>query len=136
MNKRKMCLALAIIFALSIASITLIERVEAASYKKGSTGSVVSQIQTTLKNQGFYSGSVDGVFGSATEKAVKSFQSSYGLTVDGKVGSATLKAMGISAGSNSASGSSSGDEALLARLISAEARGDRCNAECENYCQR
>lgn len=129
MNKRKICLALAVVFALSIASIALVERVDAASYKKGSTGSVVSQIQTTLKNQGFYSGSVDGVFGSATEKAVKSFQSSYGLTVDGKVGTATLKAMGISGGSSSPSGSTSGDVALLARLISAEARGEPYNGQ-------
>lgn len=121
-KKRKLCLALAVIFALSISAISLVELAGAASYKKGSTGSVVTQIQTKLRDQGFYSGPVDGVFGSGTEKAVRSYQSRYGLTVDGKVGSQTLKALGISAGG--ASNSGSGDKALLARLISAEARGE------------
>ncbi|MFR5782900.1 MAG: cell wall hydrolase, partial [Oscillospiraceae bacterium] len=49
-----------------------------------------------------------------------------GLTVDGKVGPATLEALGISGdGTSSASGGQeSGELALLARLISAEARGE------------
>lgn len=123
MNRKKLCLLLAVVFALNIAAITLIQRADAASYKKGSSGSVVTQIQQVLKNQGFYQGTVDSVFGSKTEAAVKSFQKSYGLTVDGKVGTQTLKAMGISAqGSTQSAGS--GDYALLARLISAEARGE------------
>ena len=122
MDRKKLCLVLAVIFALNIAAITLIERAEAASYKKGSTGNVVSQIQTVLKNQGFYKGTVDGVFGSATETAVKSFQKKYSLAVDGKVGTATLKAMGIS--QSQTQSSDSGDLNLLARLISAEARGE------------
>lgn len=122
MNKRKLCLVVAILFALSIAAITLVDYAGAASYKKGSTGNVVVQIQTKLRDQGFYSGAVDGVFGSATEKAVKSYQARYGLTVDGKVGDKTLAALGISAGSASSSGSN--DVSLLARLISAEARGE------------
>ena len=96
MDKKKMCLVLAVVFVLNIAAILFVERADASSYKKGSTGSVVSQIQTALKNQGFYSGAVDGVFGSATEKAVKAYQQKYGLAVDGKVGRETLKALGIS----------------------------------------
>lgn len=123
MKKRKLCLVLAVIFALSISAISLVETAGAASYKKGSTGSVVTQIQTKLRDQGFYSGPVDGVFGSATEKAVKDYQARYGLTVDGKAGDQTLKSLGISGGGG-ASSSGSGDKALLARLISAEARGE------------
>ncbi len=75
-----------------------------------------------LVAQGFYSGAVDGVFGSATEKAVKAYQQKYGLTVDGNVGTATLKALGLS--QSTTQNSDSGDVALLARLISAEARGE------------
>lgn len=110
------------IFALNIVLIMFVQEAEAASYKRGSTGSMVKQIQTTLKNQSFYFGSVDGVFGSATEAAVKKYQKTYGLTPDGKVGPATLKAMGIS--QSTTQSSQSGDVALLARLISAEARGE------------
>ena len=113
---------LAIVFALSIGIISLIENAEAITYQKGSSGSVVKQIQTVLRDQGFYSGSIDGVFGSGTGKPVRGFQAAYGLTVDGRVGPATQKAMGIS--TNSATGSDSGDLNLLARLISAEARGE------------
>lgn len=97
--------------------------VSAASYKKGSSGETVRQIQTKLKQWGYYDGAVDGVYGSGTEKAVRYFQQKNGLTVDGKAGQKTLDAMGIFAES-AASGSSGGDEALLARLISAEARGE------------
>lgn len=122
MSRKKQCLILAVIFALNIVIILFVQKAEAASYKRGSTGNMVSQIQTTLKNQSFYFGAVDGVFGSSTEAAVKKYQKTYGLTPDGKVGPATLKAMGIS--QSTTQSSQSGDVALLARLISAEARGE------------
>ena len=122
MKRKHLCLLLAIVFALSIGIISLIENAEAITYQKGSSGSVVKQIQTVLRDQGFYSSSIDGVFGSGTEKSVRGFQAAYGLTVDGRVGPATQKAMGIS--TNSATGSDSGDLNLPARLISAEARGE------------
>ena len=121
-NKRKLVLALAVVFAVNIALICLAQTAEAASYRRGSSGSVVSQIQTKLKNWGYYAGAVDGVFGSGTESAVKQFQRKNGLTPDGVVGPATLKALGLqTSGGASQSG---GDVYLLARLISAEARGE------------
>ena len=49
------------------------------SMKKGSTGADVQAIQSRLKELGFLTGSVDGIFGSNTEKAVKRFQKSAGL---------------------------------------------------------
>lgn len=122
MDRKKLCFVLAVVFLLNIALILLVGDADAASYKKGSTGTMVSKIQTTLKNQGFYKGSVDGVYGSGTETAVKAFQQKNGLTADGKVGPATLKAMGIS--DSTTQSSDSGDINLLARIISAEARGE------------
>ena len=121
-EKKKLILALAVLFAVNILVICLAQSALAASYQRGSTGTVVKQIQTKLKSWGYYSGSVDGVYGSATEAAVRAFQKKNGLTVDGKAGPQTLKAMGIS--DSTAAGSSGGDVALLARLISAEARGE------------
>lgn len=90
--------------------------------KIGSSGSEVTQIQTKLKNWGYYKGSVDGIFGSETQKAVRLFQKKNNLTVDGIAGSATLAAMGIS--SSSGSSSRNNEVYLLARAINGEARGE------------
>ncbi len=91
--------------------------------KMGSTGSEVRQIQTKLKNWGYYTGGVDGIYGTKTKNAVIYFQRKNKLTADGIAGPATLAAMGI-ASSSQGSGASSNDYNLLARLISAEARGE------------
>ena len=100
----------------------------AAVLKQGSSGSDVTTLQKKLKNWGYYSGSVDGIFGSKTKEAVKYFQRKNGLTVDGIVGKNTLAALGMSLGGSSSSsgagGYSDSDISLLARLIYAEARGE------------
>ncbi len=51
------------------------------------------EIQTALKNAGFYSGSVDGKIGPKTKKAIEEFQKANGLKADGKVGPKTWEAM-------------------------------------------
>ena len=89
----------------------------------GSSGSEVTKIQTKLKEWGYYNGSVDGIYGSRTVAAVKSFQQKNGLTVDGIAGSSTLAAMGISS-SSSNTGTNSANIDLLARAIYGEARGE------------
>ncbi len=103
----------------------------AAVYQQGSSGNQVKTIQRKLKNWGYYTGAVDGIFGTQTKNAVKYFQKKNGLTADGIVGNKTLKALGMSASSNTdsnSSGSSSSysdaDVNLLARLIYGEARGE------------
>lgn len=58
--------------------------------KEGSEGAAVRTLQSRLKTLGYYSGSVDGSFGSGTAAAVKWFQRVNGLTVDGKAGTATM----------------------------------------------
>lgn len=117
-KKRKLVLALAVIFAVNILAIALAQSVMAGVYKKGSSGVMVSQIQTRLKSWGYYSGAVDGVYGSATEKAVRYFQSANGLAVDGQAGDKTLAALGLyDTGSSGSSGSSaSGDAVVLNRI--------------------
>lgn len=94
--------------------------------KVGSTGSEVRQIQTRLKSWGYYSGAVDGIYGSATKKAVVYFQKKNGLTADGVAGPATLAKIGISStsGDGGAGGMSASDVNLMARVISAESRGE------------
>ena len=91
--------------------------------KVGSTGEEVRQIQTKLKEYGVYSGEVDGIYGSQTKKAVIAFQKYNGLAADGIAGEQTLRKMGISSGSGQG-GFSSSDVDLLAKIISAESRGE------------
>lgn len=89
----------------------------------GSTGSEVTAIQTRLKNWGYYSGSIDGIYGSQTKSAVEYFQRKNGLSVDGICGPLTLAAIGLPTG-GSTGGTSQSEINLLARIINAEARGE------------
>ena len=123
-EKKRLVLALALVFAVNIFIIALAQKASADLYTKGSSGATVSEIQSRLKNWGYYAGAVDGVYGSQTEKAVRYFQRKNGLQVDGKVGDLTLAALGMTPKGNSGSGQGGGDLNLLARLISAEARGE------------
>ncbi|KAF3884764.1 MULTISPECIES: peptidoglycan-binding domain-containing protein [Nostocales] len=60
----------------------------------GSEGAPVRDVQAFLKEQGYYTGALDGVYGSATAAAVKAFQQKHDrLTNDGIVGYSTWNAM-------------------------------------------
>lgn len=113
--------------AVLLLALCLAAQTQGAALRRGSTGSTVSQLQTKLRSMGYYSGNIDGIYGSATETAVRNFQRAGGLTVDGIAGAATLKALGISDGG--AAGATGSEVALLARLISAEARGEPYNGQ-------
>ena len=69
---------------------------EPASVQIGFNGQEVRNIQKRLKELGYYTGSVDGDFGTATDKAVKAFQKANGLTADGKIGPKTMEALNSS----------------------------------------
>lgn len=90
--------------------------------KIGSQGQEVTNIQTRLKSWGYYSGSIDGIYGWRTANAVKEFQRKNGLTADGISGPATLSKIGLPTGSSSSSYSN--DTTLLAMVINGEARGE------------
>ncbi|MBQ3409553.1 MAG: spore cortex-lytic enzyme [Clostridia bacterium] len=124
-NKRKITIMAILIIAIFCVNLIIFINHSIAISKYGSSGSEVTAIQTKLKRWGYYSGSIDGFFGSQTLKAVKAFQSKNGLTVDGIAGTKTLNAMGImnSSASSSASNSNS-DLNLLSRIVYAEARGE------------
>ena len=100
-------------------------QVSEALSRYGSRGSEVSKIQTKLKNWGYYTGSVDGIYGSSTLSAVKKFQRKNGLAADGIAGKATLEKMGIFSSSSKSSGSvSSSSLNLISRFVYAESRGE------------
>ena len=91
----------------------------------GSSGSEVKQIQQKLKSLGYYKGKVDGIYGTQTKNAVTSFQRNCGITADGICGKTTLLYLGITISGGTGSGSySNADVELLAKVISAEARGE------------
>lgn len=102
-----------------------IESAFALTLKEGSRGTEVKTMQQKLKNWGYYTGAVDGIFGPKTTAAVKYFQRRNNLTADGIAGPKTLAALGMSSSSSSSASSySNSDVALLARLIYGEARGE------------
>ena len=125
--KKKMVfiiLLLGLVVTFDVVLMSWNSEVEALS-KYGSRGTEVRTIQEKLKRWGYYSGSVDGIYGSQTVSAVKSFQKKNGLTVDGIAGTQTLKAMGITSSSSSSSSSNNSSNVnLLARVVYGEARGE------------
>ena len=59
----------------------------------GSTGDEVTELQTRLKELGYYSGDVDGQYGNGTKEAVRLFQQQNGLDADGLFGGDTRSAL-------------------------------------------
>ncbi len=128
MKKKLIALTFAVLFAImsmgAVAVVTTnyiqsnIEVAEAAL-----TSSQTRTVQTKLKRWGYYKGTVDGIYGNQTRKAVRLFQSKNGLAVDGVVGPKTAKAMGITLKSDDNT-TSNNDLYLLAKCIHAEARGE------------
>ncbi len=88
----------------------------------GSQGEEVTAIQQALKDRGLFTGDVTGYYGTKTQTAVRRFQQQQGLSVDGIAGPQTLSALGISIGQVPQATESNIN--LLARIISAEARGE------------
>ena len=104
-----------------------------AILRQGATGGEVKEVQRRLKLWGYYNGTVDGVFGVGTKKAVIAFQKKNGLTPDGVVGASTYKALGMNSSyqtlqsansSSGVNGYTSSDVYLLAKTIYAEGRGE------------
>lgn len=79
----------------------------------------MTEIQTRLKELGYYDGVINGYYDDATVVAIKNFQRDNGIYVSGAVGGVTANALGIYM-----SEQESNDLYLLAKCIHAEARGE------------
>ena len=55
----------------------------------------IKDIQTSLKNAGFYAGEIDGKIGPKSKKAIEEFQKANNLKVDGRVGPKTWAALSV-----------------------------------------
>lgn len=64
-----------------------------ALVSKGSSGDVVAEVQQFLKDKGYLSGAVDGIFGNGTFEAVSAFQRDNGLEVTGEVDGETYRVL-------------------------------------------
>ena len=103
----------------------MLARADAAVVAWGDKGDQVALVQQKLKQYGYFSGAVDGVFGKQTYDAVVWFQRKNGLKVDGVVGESTAAALGVTlTGSVSAAGYNESETYLLGRLVHGEARGE------------
>ena len=122
----RMELALQLIAALmTFALFFSFVRADAAVVAWGDKGDQVTLVQQKLKQYGYFSGTVDGVFGKQTYDAVVWFQRKNGLKVDGVVGESTAAALGVTlAGSVSAASYNESETYLLGRLVHGEARGE------------
>ena len=95
---------------------------DSALSQLGSSGSEVRAIQERLKERGLFNDSVTGYYGEKTKAAVIKFQKQQGISQTGTAGPQTLRALGISIGS--VPSATEQNINLLARIISAEARGE------------
>ena len=65
----------------------------AATLKLGDHGNPVEQLQRALGSLGYTTGTIDGVFGPSTERALVAFQTAHHLSPDGVLGPATRAAL-------------------------------------------
>lgn len=127
LRRRVLSLLLAVVLLGSIGTIAAVQAGDdsvSTLSKMGSRGDEVRRIQQKLKSMGYYTGSVDGIYGTQTQSAVKKFQRDNGLTVDGIAGPKTLSYLGITSGGSGSGQYNSNDVYLLAKVIAAEARGE------------
>ena len=90
--KNRILILLTLIFVFAYSSLFC------SKVELGMNGSAVQIVNYMLMDTGYLAGGADGIFGSATEDAVKRFQADYGLDVDGIVGSQTMAALSEASG--------------------------------------
>ncbi|SFD45217.1 spore cortex-lytic enzyme [Ruminococcus albus] len=124
-DAKYICRSLAVIVSLLLISALLgkiIPRKQETVSSLGSYGNEVRAIQEKLKERGLFNSNVTGYYGEITRNAVLAFQRQQGISQTGTAGPITLKALGISIGAIPAA--TEANINLLARIISAEARGE------------
>jgi len=123
------CLAAAVI------AMSPVDASAATLLKFGSRGNEVEQIQSELKNLGYFTYSkVTGYYGSITKEAVKRFQRANGLYVDGIVGRQTYAALKSVAGSTvDMTADIADDELSLISASSLSAESDRTDKKAGSF---
>lgn len=92
--KRKNLIRIASVCMAAAMAFSPINASAASLLKKGSSGTEVKMVQTSLKELGYFTyPRTTGYYGSVTEKAVKRFQKDHGITPDGVIGKQTKGAL-------------------------------------------
>ncbi|GAB3049429.1 C40 family peptidase [Virgibacillus ainsalahensis] len=81
-----------------------------AIHHLGDEGQAVTNLQAELQEMGYYTYTVDGIFGSITEDAVEDFQADHNLAVDGVAGPNTLGALELPSSAPAAEETTSAEE--------------------------
>jgi len=58
-------------------------------FARGCRGGIVKKIQENLSQEGYYTGTLDGLYGGGTERAVSLYQTEQALEATGKVDDVT-----------------------------------------------
>ena len=103
----------------------------ARSLQIGCSGDDVRKLQQQLKSIGYYTGLVDGDFGSITDDAVKKFQRANGLVVDGVYGPKTSAVLNAKLKAKS----SNTRICLQCGLLFPESKKGRHKNFCSNQCR-
>ncbi len=119
---KALIIVLTAMLILFISSAVYVNDTQTTLSQVGSSGAEVRAIQEKLKERGLFNVGVTGYYGEQTRAAVLRFQKQQGIKQTGVAGPATLKALGISIGSIPSA--TQANVNLLARIISAEARGE------------
>ncbi|MHC1787655.1 MAG: peptidoglycan-binding protein [Christensenellales bacterium] len=73
------------------ANVTPVPNGDYVTLVAGNIGALVIALQQRLKDQGFYTGEIDGMYGAGTKEAVMNFQRENGLEQDGEASPAMLR---------------------------------------------
>lgn len=104
MKRSAIAIAVALVLGLSLMNMPRTQAAP-ANLSKGSSGDDVKQLQTLLKEKGYFTySSITGYFGTITEQAVIAYQKDHGIPSTGVVASLTWASLGQSGGSSGGGG--------------------------------
>lgn len=69
--------------------------IQTSNNSASSNSSMVRNAQQQLKNDGYYTGKIDGIDGPMTRQAIKKYQQSQNLTVNGRLDQQTCQKLGV-----------------------------------------
>ena len=118
--RSKKTLVLLLVLTLTVAPVLSAQAYRPDTLRAGMRGEAVSEMQTALIALGYLGGTVDGIFGINTEKAVRKFQRDNKLTADGLAGTKTLEILYQKAKTSSKASSSSSAKAAASSKSTAK----------------